>query len=128
MNNLPFQNDIFDVIMFQGALHHSIDLWKSLQEASRVLKKNGYIIFGSEGSGGILSRESINKPTPDGLNEHNYKNIRYIFYLKKLGYKIRTFQEPSFYKKHGNNFLWLLFYELWRFIRGSVLMLIATKK
>lgn len=127
MNVLPFKNQVFDVVLYQGALHHSINLWNAIKEADRVLKHEGHIIFTSEGSGGILSRESINHPTEDGLNEHNYKNLRYIWYLKKLGYKINTYQEPSFYEKHGNNKIWNMAYEVWRFARGGMLILIAKK-
>jgi len=128
MNHLPFQDGCMDVVVYQGALHHSLDLWRSLQEADRVLKKGGHILFTSEGCGGILSRESVGKPTDDGINEHNYKNIRYIYYLKKLGYRINTYHEPKFYEKHGTSTIRFWLRECWRFGRGGLLMLVAEKK
>ncbi|MBI5226930.1 methyltransferase domain-containing protein [Candidatus Micrarchaeota archaeon] len=127
MNALPFQDGTMDVVLYQGALHHSLDLWKSLTEADRVLKKKGHIILSNEGNGGIFSRESVGKPTEDGINEHNYKNIRYVYYLKKLGYKVRTYQYPTFYDKHGNNAIPWLLHEFWRFVRGGQLLLVAEK-
>lgn len=45
---LPFKNEIFDVIFFRSMLHHALSLDKLLNEASRVLKKEGSLIVVSE--------------------------------------------------------------------------------
>jgi len=45
--NLPFRSDFFDVIYICAALHHTNPL-KSLNEFKRCLKKDGFIIIGSE--------------------------------------------------------------------------------
>ena len=43
IENLSFENDFFDVIIFSGVLHHFDDLNKPLLEAKRILKKDGLI-------------------------------------------------------------------------------------
>ncbi|NYZ75470.1 methyltransferase domain-containing protein [Candidatus Micrarchaeota archaeon] len=128
MNGLPFQDSSFDVVLYQGALHHSIDLQKSLTEADRVLKKGGFIVLSNEAGGGVFSRESLNKPTADGVNEHNYKTVRYLYLLKKLRYDVTTLQSPSFYEKHGKSRSLFWAYEFWRVARGGALMLFARKR
>ena len=39
--NLPFNDESFDFVFSKGALHHTGDLKKGLNEYSRVLKKGG---------------------------------------------------------------------------------------
>ena len=41
LENLPFANDAFDVVVFSGVLHHFPSLRKPVKEAYRILKKNG---------------------------------------------------------------------------------------
>ncbi len=43
IENLSFENDFFDVVIFSGVLHHFDDLNKPLLEAKRILKKDGLI-------------------------------------------------------------------------------------
>lgn len=40
----PFANDSFDLVLFNQALEHLEDIGKSLEEARRVLKKDGRIV------------------------------------------------------------------------------------
>ena len=44
---LPFEDDFFDIIYSMGVLHHTPSIQKSIREAKRVLKKDGkaYIIL-----------------------------------------------------------------------------------
>ncbi len=51
MESLPFRNQTFDIVYGFGILHHLSDIKKGLSEATRVLKKGGYIGFGSENNG-----------------------------------------------------------------------------
>jgi SAM-dependent methyltransferase len=48
---LPFKDNIFDIVYGFGILHHLGDIQKGVSEATRVLKKRGYIGFGSENNG-----------------------------------------------------------------------------
>ncbi len=51
MEFLPFKDNTFDVVYGFGILHHLNDLQKGVSEASRVLKKGGYVGFGGENNG-----------------------------------------------------------------------------
>lgn len=41
LENLPFANATFDIVVFSGVLHHFSSLQKPVEEAYRILKKNG---------------------------------------------------------------------------------------
>ncbi|GBE95324.1 class I SAM-dependent methyltransferase [Nostoc cycadae] len=43
-DNLPFADCQFDIVTANAALHHLVDIPKSLQESLRVLKPGGYLI------------------------------------------------------------------------------------
>jgi len=48
MLNLPYKNNFFDVVLSNGVFHNVSDLEEmetALKEASRVLRKNGYLCF-----------------------------------------------------------------------------------
>ncbi len=47
-HHLPFANESFDIVYMIAALHHLHDLNTALQEMKRVLKTNGFLIFGIE--------------------------------------------------------------------------------
>jgi len=51
MERLPFRENIFDIIYGFGILHHLNDIKKGVSEATRVLKRGGYMGFGSENNG-----------------------------------------------------------------------------
>lgn len=122
MNNIPYADESFDVVFYQGALHHSMYLNQAMDEADRVLKKGGLLVFGREGSGGILSREWVG-PCPDGVNEHNYKNLHYIWNLWGLGYDYKVYNEPD--QAQTGFKAWLR--HMWTYCRGGPLLLIARK-
>ena len=43
IENLSFENDFFDIVIFSGVLHHFDDLHTPLMEAKRILKPDGLI-------------------------------------------------------------------------------------
>jgi ubiquinone/menaquinone biosynthesis C-methylase UbiE len=51
MEFLPFRDDTFDIVYGFGILHHLSNIKRGVAEASRVLKKGGYIGFGGENNG-----------------------------------------------------------------------------
>jgi ubiquinone/menaquinone biosynthesis C-methylase UbiE len=61
---MPFESHTFDIILSFGVIHHISDWEKALDEMSRLLKPQGFLIFGdfaySEGMARILKR-IINK-------------------------------------------------------------------
>jgi len=44
--DLPFQDNDFDIVLSFGVMHHIGDWEKALEEISRVLKPQGFFIFG----------------------------------------------------------------------------------
>jgi len=42
--NLPFENEMFDIVYIRQAMHHAADLDKFIAEASRVLKRGGFLL------------------------------------------------------------------------------------
>ena len=122
---LPFSPASYDIIFFTGALHHTNNLLVALTEAHRVLKKEGMLVLTNEACGGLLSNELIGRPNDMGINEHNYKYARYKYYLKKLGFKTTNFPEASFFNTRSRSLR--VVYELRRYLRGGVMILIAKK-
>jgi len=51
MESLPFREHVFNLVYGFGILHHLSDIRKGVSEASRVLKKGGYVGFGGENNG-----------------------------------------------------------------------------
>lgn len=51
MEFIPFKDEAFDIVYGFGILHHLSDIKKGVSEATRVLKKGGYIGFGGENNG-----------------------------------------------------------------------------
>jgi ubiquinone/menaquinone biosynthesis C-methylase UbiE len=41
---LPFEDNAFDLVVMDAALHHSRNIWVTLSEIRRVLKPNGYFV------------------------------------------------------------------------------------
>lgn len=44
--NLPFENDRFDMVLSFGVMHHIGNWERALQEICRVLRPNGYLVYG----------------------------------------------------------------------------------
>ncbi len=78
-NNIPFDDDTFDIVWSEDAFLHSDDRNKAMQEASRVLKKGGDMIF-TDPMQTDNCDESVLQPIYDRIN------------LSSLG-------SPSFYKE-----------------------------
>lgn len=140
MSNIPFQNEIFDVVFSSGALHHTLDLSKTISEISRVLKKNGLLILANEACGNLLTLREDCKMEGDqsGINEHSYRITRYFAYL--LRSKFRSFKiipTTGFFDQNDNYFggAWITrlvnwnlhFFIFYLILRGGVLNLIAKK-
>ena len=51
MEFLPFKDHSFDLVYGFGILHHLSNIRKGVSEASRVLKKGGFVGFGGENNG-----------------------------------------------------------------------------
>lgn len=95
MENLPYENEFFDKVLFLAALHHTNKTEKTLSEAKRVLKKEGCIIFSEPVSlKSLVLRRDI-RPTPDGVEF--YFSISYLFkHLKRQDLKIKFVRYNGF--------------------------------
>ena len=53
---IPFQDNQFDFVFCSGVLHHTVDLWKGLDELARVTKPGGTLYLAIFGIGGLFSK------------------------------------------------------------------------
>lgn len=88
MEFLPFKDKTFDLVYGFGILHHLSNIPKGVSEATRVLKKGGYIGFGGENNGlcpfvYLMSLLYRNWKIEKGSYRIREKNLRKIF--GKLG-------------------------------------------
>ena len=44
-HNIPYPNETFDIVISRAVIHHLQDIPTFLREASRILNKNGVLIF-----------------------------------------------------------------------------------
>lgn len=84
MEFLPFKDKTFDLVYGFGILHHLNNIQKGVSEATRVLKKGGYIGFGGENNGlcpfvYLMSLLYRNWKVEKGSYRIREKNLRKIF-------------------------------------------------
>ncbi|MGH8558731.1 MAG: class I SAM-dependent methyltransferase [Methylococcales bacterium] len=88
---LPFQDNEFDIVMFDAALHHSRNIWTTLKESRRIVKSTGAVTAMREA---YLSRFSygfsINRllKSPEfrtGVAENAYLKDQYRYYFLACG-------------------------------------------
>lgn len=70
IEDIPFQDNSFDVVIANMMLYHVADLDKALTEVSRVLKKNGTFYTATYGEKGI-QKYILTALKEYGLNENN---------------------------------------------------------
>ncbi len=54
IQNIPFEDEYFDIVIANYMLYHVPDINKAVSEVSRVLKKGGYFYAGTTGENGIM--------------------------------------------------------------------------
>ena len=54
LKSLPYQDNFFDFVHCAGAIHHTTNYKKSINELCRVTKQGGYIYIEAYGSGGFV--------------------------------------------------------------------------
>lgn len=99
IQEIPFENDTFDVVIANHMLFHVSNLDKALREVKRVLKKNGVFYAATDGNGGMrpFLHEAIVKFDPESIaftellpfNLQNGSDIllKYFTDVKRLDYE-----------------------------------------
>ncbi|MEW6376481.1 MAG: class I SAM-dependent methyltransferase [Thermodesulfobacteriota bacterium] len=84
MEFLPFRDNTFDIVYGFGILHHLSNIKKGVSEATRVVKKGGYVGFGGENNGlcpltYIMAFVYRNWKIEKGFYRIRERNLRKIF-------------------------------------------------
>jgi ubiquinone/menaquinone biosynthesis C-methylase UbiE len=94
---LPFESGSFDVVLFDGALHHSRNMWTTLEECRRIVSPGGAVAAIREQYLAPLTFNfAIDRllRTPEvkaGVAENAYLRKQYEYYFRATGF------DPTFY-------------------------------
>lgn len=92
-DSIDYADGAFDVVLFDAALHHSRNIWKTLQECHRVLAKDGLLIAQREQYAAPLTYAyALHRllRTPEvaaGVSENAYLKAQYDYYLRAAGFR-----------------------------------------
>lgn len=99
-NVLPFSDGSFDLVLFDAALHHSRNIWLTLQECHRVLSNDGILVAQREAfvallTSGIAFRRLLCSPeVAAGVSENAYLRSQYDYYMRANGF-LPTFRSVA---------------------------------
>lgn len=99
MKKLPFQNNIFDIIIINSALHHSSNLEQTLKEIYRVLIPKGQLILLNEPSMGLFAgqeRQQAAKDIEYGISENRYAISEWKNSFIDNGYEAKIYLPENF--------------------------------
>lgn len=89
---LPFDDNAFDLVVMDAALHHSRNIWVTLSEIRRVLKPQGYFVAQREAYTSPLTNKRTFRvilESPEaaaGVSENAYLKSQYDYYLRVNGF------------------------------------------
>jgi ubiquinone/menaquinone biosynthesis C-methylase UbiE len=89
---LPLPDRAFDLVLFDGALHHSRSIWTTLEQCRRVLRPGGCIAalreaaLGRLSYGYVLQRLARSPEAKAGVAENAYLKEQYDYYFKVTGF------------------------------------------
>ena len=132
--NIPFDNDYFDLITSNNGLNNVQDLKKTLSECSRVAKAGAQFVFTYNTAESFIEfydvfREVLNRNNLQELNKditsHIYSKRKpmeeYKIELETAGFKIESIKEDKFYYRFTDGtaflnhfFIRLAFLESWK--------------
>jgi ubiquinone/menaquinone biosynthesis C-methylase UbiE len=94
-NDLPFRDGVFDIVFSTGSLHHSVDIHKTVSQASRVLKSKGLLAIASEPVSSFrrTNEEVKLSRSQDGINEHAYRMIKWLVLFRSNNLKLHAINE-----------------------------------
>jgi SAM-dependent methyltransferase len=87
MNNLPFGDGVFDVVLLSATSHHSPNLERTVDEVARVLKRGGHALFLNDPIGGLIKRLGgpIAHDRESLIHENEYPIWRYDRAFRRSG-------------------------------------------
>ncbi|KKS89839.1 MAG: Methyltransferase type 11 [Parcubacteria group bacterium GW2011_GWF2_43_11] len=95
--NLPFENNLFDLLAGFEVLEHIENDEKAFSEIARVLKPSGFFLFSVP-----LRQELFNEIDLLGGHKRRYEVAELEELLSKNGFRILKYRGPSFYIKIFN--------------------------
>ena len=85
MNRLPYANEIFDIVLFSAALHHSPDTL-TMCEVARILKPDGIALVLSEQIGGWFKSTTRYNHRNQLIHESYFYRSRYDSAFRAAGF------------------------------------------
>ena len=88
---LPFADNTFDLVFFDGALHHSRNIWTTLKECKRIVRGSGVVAalreaYLSRLTYGYAIKRLLNSPEFEaGVAENAYLKDQYRYYFLACG-------------------------------------------
>lgn len=103
-NELPFQDETFDIVVSTGSMHHSNNLSVTIGEVARILKTGGSLAIMNEPVRSFRSLDETVKLKGDqeGINEHEYRMTRYLSLFRRHGLKIGRIHESVLVYNRGS--------------------------
>jgi SAM-dependent methyltransferase len=96
--NLPFDDETFDLTYCVATLHHALDLPKMVREMARVTKRGGVVAGLNEGTRGV-GRSSENPEQAGekelGINEHVHTVWSYLAAFVRAGVVVRRMERSD---------------------------------
>jgi len=89
--NMPFEDNEFDIVLSFGVMHHIGHWEKALEEISRVLKPQGFFIFGDLAYSRFITR--IFRPIVKNYGVYTIDDITHC--LGRNGFEIVHKEEPK---------------------------------
>jgi ubiquinone/menaquinone biosynthesis C-methylase UbiE len=122
---LPFDDARFDIVVFDASLHHSRNIWFTLEECARILTSDGAIVaLREQYLAPLTAKYALDRlmETPEvkaGVSENAYLKEQYEYYFRTAQF------EPKFYPVSPGRFRLLSFLNGIAFSKWSVF---ASKK
>ncbi len=123
--SLPFEDQFCDIIVFDASLHHSRNIWSTLQECARRLMPDGTVVALREQYLAPLTAKYaltrlLNTPeVKSGVSENAYLKEQYDYYFKTAHF------DTKFFRVAPRKWRWFSLLNGYAFSKWSIL---ATKK